>query len=126
MKSEEKFPFQINYYVVLKLNQKKLSKMKKQIAMKKQEDLPPLQETLKQKIQIKASKIRRYEKRTKFYRQNTLQVIQKEVFFRKLGSKQINVEKPTTEMKSKIDEIEIFWKKKYRTRIKNSMKMQNS
>ena len=100
--------------------------MKKQIAMKKQEDLPPLQETLKQKIQLKASKIRRYEKRTKFYRQNTLQVRQKEVFFRKLGSKQINVEKPTTEMKSKIDEIEIFWKKKYRTRIKNSMKMQNS
>ena len=85
--------------------------MKKQFAMKKQEDLPPLQETLKQKIQLKASKIRRYEKRTKFYRQNTLQVRQKEVFFRKLGSKQINVEKPTTEMKSKIDEIEIFWKK---------------
>ena len=55
--------------------------------MKKTEGLPPLKETIKQKIQLKAQRVRRYEKRTKFYRQKNkilltkehLQVRQKEV-----------------------------------------------
>ena len=33
--------------------------MKKNYAMKKREDLPPLKETLKQKIQLKAQRSRR-------------------------------------------------------------------
>ena len=74
--------------------------------MKKTEGLPPLKETIKQKIQLKAQRIRRYEKRTKFYRRNNTFKSDKKKFYRELGSKQINVEKPPTR-----DEIELFWKK---------------
>ena len=74
--------------------------------MKKREDLPPLKETLKQKIQLKAQRICRYEKNPKFYRQNNTFKSDKKKFYRESGSKQINVEKPPTR-----DEIEIFRKK---------------
>ena len=74
--------------------------------MKKREDLPPLKETLKQKIQLKAQRICRYKKIPKFYRQNNTFKSDKKKFYRESGSKQINVEKPPT-----IDEIETFRKK---------------
>ena len=90
----------------VKVKSRKLNKMKKKYAMKNREDLPPLMETLKQKIQLKAQRIRRYEKRTKLNRQNNTFKSGKKKFYRELGSKQINVEKPPTR-----DEIEIFWKK---------------
>ena len=60
--------------------------MKKKYAMKKREDLPPLKETLKQKIQLKAQRIRRYEKRKKFYRQNNTFKSDEKNFYRELGS----------------------------------------
>ena len=47
-----------------------LNRMKKKYNMKKLDDLTTLKETLKQKTQLKALRMRRYEKRTKFYRQN--------------------------------------------------------
>ena len=94
----------------VKLKSRKLNKMKKKYAMKKREDL---KETLKQKIQLKAQRIRRYEKETSislkfpcFHRQSNTFKFDKKKFFRELGSKQINVEKTPTR-----DEIEIFWKK---------------
>ena len=90
----------------VKVKSRKRNKMKKKYAMKKREDLPPLKETLKQKIQLKARRICRYEKRTKFYRQNNTFKSDQKRFYREIGSKQINVEKPSTR-----DEIEIFWKK---------------
>ena len=42
--------------------------MKKNYKMKNFEDLAPLKETLKQKIQLKAERMRQYDKRSKFYR----------------------------------------------------------
>ena len=94
----------------VEVKSRKLYKMKKKYAMKKREDLPPLNETLKQKIQIKGQRIRSYEKRTKFYRQNNTFKPDKKKFYRELGSKQINVEKPPSR-----DEIEIFWTKIWST-----------
>ena len=44
--------------------------MKKKYKMKKLDDLTLLKETLKQKIQFKVQRMRRYKKRTNFYRQN--------------------------------------------------------
>ena len=52
----------------VKIKSRKLSKMKKKYPMKKTEELPPLKETLKLKIQLKEQRIRKYENRTKFYR----------------------------------------------------------
>ena len=90
----------------IKVKSRKLNKMKKKYAIKKRENLPPSKETLKRKIQLKAQRIRRYEKRTKFYRRNNTFKSDKKKFYRELGSKQINVEKPP-----KRDQIEVFWKK---------------
>ena len=84
--------------------------MKKKYAVKKREYLPPQKETLKQKNELKAQRICRYEKRTKFRGQNNIIKSEKKKFYRKLGSKQINFEKPPTR-----DEIEIFWKKVWGT-----------
>ena len=60
--------------------------MKKKYAMKKREDFwerePPLKETLKQKIQLKAQRIRRYQKRTKFDKQNNTFKSDKKKFYR--------------------------------------------
>ena len=52
----------------VKVKSRKVNKIKKKHAMKKREDLPLLKETLKQKFQLKAQRIPRLEKRTKFYR----------------------------------------------------------
>ena len=53
--------------------------------MKKLNDLTPLKETLKQKIQLKALMLKRQEKRTKFYRQKFTFKTGKKKFYRKLG-----------------------------------------
>ena len=103
----------------VKVKSIKLNKVKRKYSMKKQEGLPLLKETLKHKIQLKAQKIGRSEKRTKFYRQNNTFKSDKKKFTRELETKQINVEKPPTR-----DELKHSGKK-YWARIKNSMKMEN-
>ena len=71
--------------------------------MKIIDNLPPLKETLKQKIQLKMQRIRRYKKRNKFYRQST-SLKKKKKIYRELGKKKVNVAKPPIK-----DEIENFW-----------------
>ena len=77
--------------------------MKKNYNMKKLDDLTPLKETLKQKIQLKAQRMKRYEKRTKFCRQSNTFKTDKNKFYRKLRNSQVNVEK----LPSK-EEVETF------------------
>ena len=72
--------------------------------MKKLDNLTPLKETLKQKIQLKAQRMRRHEKRTKFYKQNSTFKTDKNKFYRKLGKSQVNVEKHPPK-----EEVETFW-----------------
>ena len=72
--------------------------------MKKLDDLTPLKETLKQKIQLKAQRMRRYEKRTKFYRKNNTFKTDKKKFYKELEKSQVNVEKPPSK-----EEVETFW-----------------
>ena len=72
--------------------------------MKNFEDLAPLKETLKQKIQLKAQRMRRYDKRSKFYRQNNTFKMDKKKFYRELGKTQVIVEKPPSK-----EEVEKFW-----------------
>ena len=64
--------------------------------MKKIDALPPLKKTLKQKIEIKAQRIRKYKKQTKFYVQNNIFTIDKSKYYRILRKSQVNVEKPPT------------------------------
>ena len=78
--------------------------MKKKYKMKNCEDLAPLKETLKQNIQLKAQIIRRYYKRSKFYRQNKTFKMEKKKFYIELGKTQVTIEK----LPSK-EEVEKFW-----------------
>lgn len=55
--------------------------MKKKYSVKKTDVLPPLKETLKQKIQLKALRIR-----TKFYRKNNVFKIVKKKIYTELGN----------------------------------------
>ena len=77
--------------------------MKKNYNMKKLDDLTPLKETLKQKIQLKAQRMKQYEKRTKFCRQSNTFKTDKNKFYGKLRNPQVNVEK----LPSK-EEVETF------------------
>ena len=69
----------------VKVKSRILNGMKKKYKMKNFEHLAPLKETLKQKIQLKAQRMRRYDKRSKFYRQNNTFKMDKKKFYRELG-----------------------------------------
>ena len=71
--------------------------------MKKLGNLTPLKETLKQKIQLKTHRVRRYEKIMKFYRQSNTFKTDKKKFYRELGKSEVNIEKLTSK------EVETFW-----------------
>ena len=88
----------------VKVKSRILNTMKKKDKIKKSDDLTPLKETLKQKIALKSQRLRRYEKRTKFYRQNNILKTDKKKFYRKLGKSQVNVEKSPSK-----EEVETFW-----------------
>ena len=79
---------------VVKVKSRILNRMKKNYKMKNFEDLAPLKETLKQKIQLKAERMKRCDKGSKFYRQNNTFKMDKKKFYRELGKTQVTVEKP--------------------------------
>lgn len=62
-------------------------------------------EMLKMKIQAKAQRLRRYEKRTKQYRQNRMFYEDRKKLYRELGNEKVKVEKAPTK-----EEVERFWK----------------
>ena len=78
--------------------------MKKKHKMKNFEELEPLKETLKQKIQLKAQRMRQYDKRSKFYRLKNTFKMDKNKFYREMGKTQVTVEKPPSK-----EEVEKFW-----------------
>ena len=87
----------------VKVKSRILNRMKKKYKSKKLDELTPLKETLKLKIQLKAQRMRRYEKRTKVCRQNNTFKTDKKTFYRELGKSQVNIEKPPSN-----EEIETF------------------
>lgn len=74
-------------------------------AIKKQEDIDTEREKLKQRIQAKAQRIRRFEKRRKQFLQNRRLKSNPKVFYQELENKQSDINEPPP-----IDEIETFWK----------------
>ena len=69
-------------------------------------NIPSIKEKLKQKVQVKAQKERRFDKRNKFYRQNKIFQTDAKKFYREIGKNQVMVK----EMPPK-DSIEKFWKR---------------
>ena len=83
---------------------RKCRKMIKKYQLTK-ENILSVKETIKQKMQLKAQRIRRYEKRSKFYRQNMVSKTFAKKFYREVGKETIRV----AEIPS-IEEVEEFWK----------------
>ena len=76
------------------------------LGIRKKEDIPAAQEILKQRIQAKAQRITRFEKRSRFFRQNKIFKEDAKKLYRELDKKKIDVkETPTTK------DIEEFWSK---------------
>ena len=68
-------------------------------------DIPSIKEELKQKIQVKAQRERRFDKRNKFYRQNKIFQTDAKKFYREIGKNQVMVKETPPK-----DSIENFWK----------------
>ena len=68
-------------------------------------DIPSIKEALKQKIEVKAQRERRFDKRTKFYRQNKIFQTDAKKFYREIGKNQVMVKETPPK-----DSIENFWK----------------
>ena len=83
----------------------KVAKLKGKYKIRDPSDIPPITETLKQKVLAKAQRVRRYEKRGKFFRQNRIFKTDAKKFYRQLGKGQQKVEKVPS-----VNEIEDFWK----------------
>ena len=73
---------------------------------KNENDATTTIERIKQKIPVKAQRVRRFKKRTKFYKQNKLFKTDMQKFYREMGKQIIEIkESPPTK------EVEKFWKK---------------
>ena len=79
-------------------------KVVRKYKLKDNKDVKEAREVLKQKIQLKAQRIKRYEKRSKFYRQNKIFQTDAKRFYREIG-------KQSTEIKEtpKIEKVQEFW-----------------
>ena len=67
-------------------------------------DLLTATETLKQKIQVKAQRLRSYDKKIRFYRQNKIFKTDAKKFYREIGKGTINIEEPSVD-----EEMTKFW-----------------
>jgi len=84
-------------------NAKKITR-KYKIVSKSQ--IPSIKEELKQKLQVKAQRLRRYEKRSKFFRQNKIFETDAKKFYREISKSSISVKKIPSE-----EEVQEFWSK---------------
>ena len=88
-----------------RIKERKQKQMLKRYNIKNPADLATAKEVFKQQIQAKAQRIRRFEKRAKFFRQNkTFRQDHAKKFYRELSKKRIHVTEPPT-----LDEVEEFW-----------------
>uniref|UniRef100_A0A8C6P0Q3 Reverse transcriptase domain-containing protein n=1 Tax=Nothobranchius furzeri TaxID=105023 RepID=A0A8C6P0Q3_NOTFU len=85
-------------------NKRKKRQMKKRYDIQDTTDIVEAKEKLKQQIQAKAQRIRRYEKRSKHFRHNHVFKVDPKKFYRELDKKQIEIK----ELPS-LEKVEEFW-----------------
>ena len=107
-KEIEKLRSQLSILTEMKNNnnvkKNKIDKIKKQLDIQKDSDIPTATERLKQCIQAKAQRLRRYTKRSNLYWQNKLFKENTKKLYRELNSEAIEVHHPPN-----IEEVETFW-----------------
>ena len=86
------------------VNQKKKVRIFKKYNIKSSDDVIHNIEILKQKLQAKAQRFRRFTKRSNFFRQNKIFREDAKKFYRELGKNKIEVNNPPT-----TEEVETFW-----------------
>ena len=74
-----------------RIKERKRKQILKRYNIRNPTDLTTAKEVLKQEIQAKAQRIRRFEKRAKFFRQNKIFKQDAKKFYRELGKKRIDV-----------------------------------
>ena len=84
----------------------KTRKLRAKYNIKGESDIAGVIETLKQTIQAKTARIRRFEKRSRFYKDNNMFKNNPKNFYRSIGKTQINVNTPPSQ-----NEIQTFWTK---------------
>lgn len=80
------------------------NQIKKRYNIKCVDDISVVREKLKQQIQAKAQRIRRFEKRNNFSRQNKVFKKDAKKFYRELGKKTITLNKTPS-----VQGVEAFW-----------------
>jgi hypothetical protein len=78
-------------------------------------EVAQLTETLKQKVQAKAQRIRRYEKRETQYIENKMFKEDTKTFYRNLGTKNIEVREPPS-----MAEVEPCWKSLWGDKVQHN------
>jgi len=89
-----------------RVKERKVRNIEQKYNTRRNQNLPEVKEIIKQQMQAKAQRIHRFEKQTKFYRQNKTFKEDTKRFYRKLGKKSIEVKEPP-----EIREVEEFWSK---------------
>ena len=83
---------------------RKARKLKRELKIVDTPSLDIAKENLKQKMQLKAQRLRRFDKRNKFYRQNKVFSSDAKKFYREIGKGSISVEEPPEQK-----DVEKFW-----------------
>ena len=94
---------------------RKLKTILKKHKMVANEQLIACKEDLKQALQAKAQRIRRYIKRSKQYKQNKMFREDSKKFYRELGKKTIQIEKPQD-----IGQVKRFWQNVLEQEVKHN------
>ncbi|XP_065067405.1 uncharacterized protein LOC135692976 [Rhopilema esculentum] len=75
----------------------KARKVLRKYKIKSKDQVPAIQEELKQKLQVKAQRLRRYIKRNKFYRQNKIFETDPKKFYREIGKSDFTLDEIPSE-----------------------------
>ena len=82
----------------------KAKKVVRKYKIESKTQIPCIKEELKQKLQVKAQRMRRFEKRSKFFRQNRIFETDARKFYREINKSTVSIEKAPSEK-----EIQEFW-----------------
>ena len=101
------------------IRERKRKEIEKRYDIKKPGDVPIIKEKLKQQIQAKAQRIKRFEKRNKHFRQNKIFKEDGKKFYRELGKKKIDVDEPP-QPEEVVDFWSNIWEKELKSHNKDS------
>ena len=89
----------------LNVRSRKGRKLRRKYDLNGGKDILVIREIIKQKIMVKSQRMRRYDKRIKFFRQNQIFKSDAKKLYREIGTKKIDIRKPPS-----TEDMEDFWR----------------